>query len=471
MTENMTPDRSHICINLSRGGIEMMAQIVAFEVRPPPQISPATRLVARAITTYGKTVSVCLVTPGAPRLGIVLSADWQSSVHTAYGTSHEWFNSPISTMRDDFCETVAFLRYFEHHYSRSSKDINFTTMISCLYHYLCVISGRVDAETFATHQSAGHSNICRPAAGIQEVRCPYPHPSVILKRVLFVLPTASALVVSLWDTLATLDQEVDCIWTLPFGAVKALFFFVRYGNVAALLYVNYIYSGINHPTTDAQCKAFQATYDSLIVLNSCFYNAFVALRVYAIWDRRRKVKIILCVVLAIVQVPVFVLGGKSVAAFASHTVFTPAPINTCVTFQENNLVKVAFGCVLLYDVFVILLAVFNVFDRPRRPQHKVVMDLHRDGAIWFFVLFFMRLTNFLFFLLLPATKVFCVIFLTWALISITLARMIMRIESTKRPFVRGGTRKVQVRTWVPERDMFELEHWGNGTTTSAGTHQ
>ncbi len=76
----------------------------------------------------------------------------------------------------------------------------------------------------------------------------------------------------------------------------------------------------------------------MIVLNSCLYNgkshllcrkpgvelikrrrriAFVALRVYSIWDRRKNVKILLCVALVVVQVIVFILGGKSVASFAS----------------------------------------------------------------------------------------------------------------------------------------------------------
>ena len=50
---------------------------------------------------------------------------------------------------------------------------------------------------------------------------------------------ASALVLSIYDILITLKQEIDNIWYLPFSAVKALFFFVRYGNVVALLYANY----------------------------------------------------------------------------------------------------------------------------------------------------------------------------------------------------------------------------------------
>ena len=44
-------------------------------------------------------------------------------------------------------------------------------------------------------------------------------------------------------------------------------------------------------------------------------KAFVALRVYTIWDHRASVRIILCVALAIVHIPVFVLGIESVITY------------------------------------------------------------------------------------------------------------------------------------------------------------
>ena len=53
------------------------------------------------------------------------------------------------------------------------------------------------------------------------------------------------------------------------------------------------------------------------------------------------------------------------------------------------------------------------------------------------------------------------------MISLTLARMIVRIESTKRPFMKANNRKLQVKTWVPSRDAFELENanWAQGTSS------
>ncbi|KAI0795179.1 hypothetical protein BC629DRAFT_1439485 [Irpex lacteus] len=369
--------------------------------------------------------------------------------------------------------TASHILVFEERFSRSLPlpikglwpPYAFTFTVKCLKHYHSSIANT------SFHPQAGVESIIMISRTQTDQMHDLPYAqlsdlSSALHTVSVIRYTAaSALVASIWDVGVTFDNEVDCIWSLPFGPVKVLFFFVRYGNVASLMYVNYVYSGITHPSTDG-------------------HDCLKLMSIQCIWDRRKNVKILLCVALVVVQVIVFVLGGKSVASFARSTSFAPAPINTCVTFKENKLVKVAFGCALLYDVFVIILATCNALDRPRRPQHKVITDLHRDGAIWFCtpnilsdgptyisqILFVMRLINFLFFMILPPTQVFSVLFLTWALISMTLSRMMMRIEATKRPFVKGGSRRVQVKTWVPARDMFELEQ-SNWVGTSSGNTQ
>ncbi|KAI0799676.1 hypothetical protein BC629DRAFT_1611301 [Irpex lacteus] len=277
----------------------------------------------------------------------------------------------------------------------------------------------------------------------------------------------SALVLSLWDVLIKMDREVRYIWPLKFGPMKALYLFVRYGNVASLLYANHIYSGINSPNTDLMqgipSYIRQPPGDIFVFIQrlATFRGIYLpSLRLYAIWDKRTSVKKILIVALAIVHIPVFVLGGISVLGFTpkiENTVFVPV-LNTCVTVQEVPVFKFAFGCVLVYDVLVVFLAACNALDRPRGPQDPLVANL---------MLFAMRAANFLFFLFLPVTKVFCVIFLTWAIISLTLARMLVRIEATKDPLVTRHvtSRRVWSKIWIPTQNTFDSEqaNWADNT--------
>ena len=42
-------------------------------------------------------------------------------------------------------------------------------------------------------------------------------------------------------------------------------------------------------------------------------------------------------------------------------------------------------CQAAFDLFVIIMATCNMLDRPRGPQHNVVSEMRRDGAVWFLV--------------------------------------------------------------------------------------
>ena len=52
---------------------------------------------------------------------------------------------------------------------------------------------------------------------------------------------------------------------------------------------------------------------------STFHVGYIAFRLYAIWDQRKSVKILLRVVLAVTYIPVFVLGCISVKTFYSES--------------------------------------------------------------------------------------------------------------------------------------------------------
>ncbi|KAI0803145.1 hypothetical protein BC629DRAFT_1492036 [Irpex lacteus] len=366
----------------------------------------------------------------------------------------------------------------------------------------------------------------------------------------------SAVVISIYDTLLTLNREVTYIWTLPVAPTKVIFVTTRYVTLGALIYVNYLLSGFGRPTTLVGCMiavygiltlvsllgrrllamssiSGDAMYLDCGVLCCCeWYGytrnvqlfrypvtdgfggaylvshaiAFIVLRLYAIWDQRKVVKVILNIALVITYVPMSILLGFSAVTYYKSTYLVDI-VHACLVTKEDALVKGVFGCTFTFDVIVIVLAVCNALDRPRGPQHKLIESIQRDGAIWFFVLcctfdpqymnvpslsnrhFYhppsltarallhlplqpylghdilwvvMRLLNFLIFLLLVPERTFVVIFLTWALISITLARMILRVEAFRR-----SPRTMKVRTWNPARSAFQLEDWSASRSTSS----
>ncbi|KAI0743300.1 hypothetical protein BC629DRAFT_218103 [Irpex lacteus] len=82
--------------------------------------------------------------------------------------------------------------------------------------------------------------------------------------------------------------------------------------------------------------------------------------------------------------------------------------------------------------------------------------MRRDGAIWFVVLFLMRFLNFVFFLTLSLDHNLMAFILIWALISVAVSRMILHIETLKRPLVDVTSRNVPTVTRMPAQEMIVL---------------
>ena len=53
------------------------------------------------------------------------------------------------------------------------------------------------------------------------------------------LRTGSALTITIWDSLVSLDQEAAYIWPSAIGITKISFVLNRYGIISILVYVNY----------------------------------------------------------------------------------------------------------------------------------------------------------------------------------------------------------------------------------------
>ncbi|KAI0685403.1 hypothetical protein BC835DRAFT_1384301 [Cytidiella melzeri] len=267
----------------------------------------------------------------------------------------------------------------------------------------------------------------------------------------------SALVLSLWDTVVTIDQEAAYMWPREWDLTQIVFFLNRYGISCCLIYVNYMLGGMRPTINEVSCKVFVLVLCILTVLYSMSANAYVTLRHYSLWDHRRGIMIALGIALFVTYIPVFVLGGMSIGTYYRHTYYV-AILDTCLVSTQPDTVKGFWGCMVAFDVFVIILTACSALDRPRRNQHELITNMRRDGALSFFALFFMRLLNFMLNVFLPPEEIFIAVFLTWALISITISHMILRIEALKTTNNRRRSvgQKGEYRNWVPTLNAFEL---------------
>ncbi|GJE88917.1 hypothetical protein PsYK624_050050 [Phanerochaete sordida] len=188
-------------------------------------------------------------------------------------------------------------------------------------------------------------------------------------------------------------------------------------------------------------------------------NIYMMCYYYSIWDQRKSILYLLIGVLSVTYLPGIALGLFSTRAYANDVVYVPA-LDQCILASQTAPTKAFWGCLLAFDVVAIIIGLVNSLDRPYKHRTDVVQSLQRDGAAWFVGIALLRVINFVLGIVMPSTEVLLLAFNAWALINVTLTRLVLRVEELKNPSVES------VRVWNLESDMFELRQYSSAPKTS-----
>ncbi|KAJ3559558.1 hypothetical protein NM688_g270 [Phlebia brevispora] len=261
---------------------------------------------------------------------------------------------------------------------------------------------------------------------------------------------AAALVCSLWDHMINIDREIHVLWQSKTAKVtKFVYTVVRYGSDISLVYVAYMLAGLgNHLNT-----TFAVMLCLFTVLFTVMSNTYMIFYHFALWDHGKRAMAILIGILGLTYTPVVIMAVLVVIVYFQNSIYQPL-LNTCLVIEQPKFVVAAWGCMCAFDFCTIVLALANSFHRPHRHHLDVLTNFRRDGAIFFIIVFLLRLINMVLFAVLPPLDPFIVAFLEWSMVSITLSRLILRVESLKP--ARNG-----VNTWIPATDSFEMGRWAS----------
>ncbi|KAJ7500230.1 hypothetical protein B0H11DRAFT_1909195 [Mycena galericulata] len=219
--------------------------------------------------------------------------------------------------------------------------------------------------------------------------------------------SAVALVVVVYDHALSIEKERRTIWANS-NAVwhsKFSFFINRYTTEAVILYAVYVVSGTSSTLDTPACQRFIWIFGSISIVFGAISHF---LRIYVLWDRRQKVAQILT------------------ASFISS-----------------------------FDLFIVILAVWNAMERPHLTNIEVVSALQGDG-IKFFVAIFgsenflhcpsrshelslaLRFANMVFSIFRSQSgECFIAVTIVWAFCSVINSQLHMRLEDLALPRNRG----------------------------------
>jgi len=260
----------------------------------------------------------------------------------------------------------------------------------------------------------------------------------------------AGLVAVLWEHLLTLPQELSLIWKGPIDMTKVIFFFNRYYVQGTLTYAVYVLCDLRPAMTDQQCRTYIlfVTISSIVLM--AMANLTITLRLQTLWDHRKHISIILVGGFLVTYSATVTFAGFVVRDLYHSVSYEPFIARTCIISSKPKFLPAVWAGMVAFDIFVFGLLLLNALNRPYRQNADVVSELHKDGLKFFLALLVIRLVNFVLGLTAGPAQTFLIVFFVWAMVSITLSRLLLRIESYK-------TAGQSVRVW--KGDMFELARY------------
>ncbi|KAJ7837727.1 hypothetical protein B0H13DRAFT_2105247 [Mycena leptocephala] len=240
--------------------------------------------------------------------------------------------------------------------------------------------------------------------------------------------SAVGLTVLLFDHTLTFGEEINLIWLNPAAGLgyRTIFIFNRYVTEAISIYAAYMISGGSVGLTDQ------------VVSTSCRIFLWVlalTTTVFTTLSNLRDKWLLMCTFGAALALSMVfsVFSAQEVQPFVAYIPF----IHMCVITEKPWALPVVLGVWVVFDFFLIILALYNAFERPRRTQADVMVTLQHDGAK--IVSLVLRLGNLIVAIVAEADYCFVTLReleLLWAMCSVVTSRLQIRVERLR--FTRFG---------------------------------
>ncbi|KIM79312.1 hypothetical protein PILCRDRAFT_791807 [Piloderma croceum F 1598] len=219
---------------------------------------------------------------------------------------------------------------------------------------------------------------------------------------------AAGLVFLLYDHILTFDDEVRLVWSADTTLPKVLFLINRYfvlfamifrtnGTHVAARYCRISYYGVSSDSSglalnklsDTFCKSEMNISLFVGMMSIGVSNFLVLLRIWVLWERNRRL-------------------------------------------------------MLVFEMLVFVVVWWNALDRPRLQSNVILSQvLFREGSIYFFVLFSLRVLNLVLGIVAPVSLIFVGMLFIWCACTMTTSHLILSLRKLSADGPQGDGADVQ----------------------------
>jgi len=211
----------------------------------------------------------------------------------------------------------------------------------------------------------------------------------------------ASVVILYYDFTLTFSAEVDRFWRSSLTWASGFFYVNRYLSLLGHVPVMMQYQWDVKRYGSKYCPALSMYHQYFAVVVQVVVGVLLTMRTYALYDRQRRI----LAGLGSLGLCLLVIGFWSVAAGSqTHDWDNMLSNYGCIpsiNHKDSIRLSIAWGGMLLFDMVIFILTVYESRRRSRVGDRTLVKILLRDGAIYFGIMGALGLANILTFSLAP----------------------------------------------------------------------
>ncbi|KAJ8085514.1 hypothetical protein PM082_004332 [Marasmius tenuissimus] len=218
------------------------------------------------------------------------------------------------------------------------------------------------------------------------------------RTVTYVIVASSTILA--YDMVLNLNLEVKHIWRKKWSLVKVLYLLQRY-----LPFVDsvglFLYHQFKEALSPQDCFSSFHFGGWCHIVGIMLSEVLLAIRLWAVWERKISATIIILVFFLGCWIPSFVFFSS----FIDATKFAASPLpqfRGCFVSGGNDMVYLCWVLLMVYNTGALIMIVIPGFSAYRiGGKSKLVKAVYRDGVIYYILIFLVSLINIVVILTLP----------------------------------------------------------------------
>jgi len=224
-------------------------------------------------------------------------------------------------------------------------------------------------------------------------------------KLYYLIPTVCTLLC--YDHVITFGEEVRLVWNAPWNLAKIMYLFLRYfTEITLLIEGGYRVHGdmsaagtfplavrdIPHGNILHHCRLLTGLYTTTLTVSQLVIDLLLFIRVYAIWNRQRRVLIFM----GTLFVTNYVVYACAIGILSTNMNEHATSWGSCTELRIINLVYASWATSLFYESVAFIMTLVRSMQVARKHgiRRTIFYVIFRDGLSYFVVLTILRACTF-----------------------------------------------------------------------------